>query len=261
VARILVSEIERSTVKPLDDAQAQVAALTTLAETTARLEGIASDCGIDPPPSLQAWTAIFDLLDDVSITLQKFYGDVFEQPLDEFAAALAPASSTGVRRLLARVTSRAYRRARKTLVALGRWEKPTTKELYVAAAAAAEQAAAWQHVAVKGSQPCLPADLVRIEAAYRNLSAEFGISHLAVLTPWELDQRLKALVGRAEALCDLPEPLTAPDEPSNDATAPRQPSNPTTAPSARPQTMTAPRERSESLQLATPKIRITRRKY
>ena len=90
MARILVSEIERSTVTPLGDAQATVAALTTLAETTARLEGIASDCGIDPPPSLQAWTAIFDLLDDVSITLQKFYGDVFEQPLDETGAFPLP---------------------------------------------------------------------------------------------------------------------------------------------------------------------------
>jgi hypothetical protein len=261
VARILVSEIERSTVTPLGDAQATVAALTTLAETTARLEGIASDCGIDPPPSLQAWTAIFDLLDDVSITLQKFYGDVFEQPLDEFAAALAPASSTGTRRLLARVTSRAYRRARKTLLALGRWEKPTTRELYLAAAAAAKQAAAWQHVAVKGSQPCLPADLVRIEAAYRNLSAEFGISHLAVLTPWELDQRLQALVGRAEALFNLPEPLTGPEERSDKLPSPGESSVRTTAPSARLDSRPAPAERTEALPAAPPKIRITRRKY
>src|ERR1019366_2939644 len=104
------------------------------------------------------WMDALGLLDGVAASLAVFDPAVFEAPVEELAAALAPASTGGFGRLRARISDGGYRRARKTALSLWRAGKPKPAALHAAVAAAAGQAAAPRKGAGGGGPPPLLAD-------------------------------------------------------------------------------------------------------
>jgi very-short-patch-repair endonuclease len=184
----------------------------TLPATTARLLQVLIDCGLSEPRTVQMWMDALGLLDGVAASLAVFDPAVFEAPVEELAAALAPASTGGFGRLRARISDGGYRRARKTALSLWRAGKPKPAALHAAVAAAAGQAAAWRKAAVDGGLPHLPPDLTGTEGAFGQLCAEMralagwaGTASLDQLSIPELDARLQALLADTQTLYKLPE--------------------------------------------------------
>jgi hypothetical protein len=200
-----------------DSAQAALSAARTLAGhtlpgATGRLRRVLADCGLAEPRTFEAWMHALGLLDGVAASLALFVPAVFEAPLDELAAALAPASSGAFARLRARLGDGEYRRARKTALSLCRASKPKPAALHAAIMAAAGQVTAWRQTAVDGGRPHLPADLAGTEGAFGQLHSEMqalagwtGAGSLDQLTIPELESRLQALLADTPTLYKLPE--------------------------------------------------------
>jgi very-short-patch-repair endonuclease len=193
-------------------AAASALATRTLPETASRLERIVAECGLVPPGDLTGWAAVLTLLDGVAATLRLFDDAIFDQPLAEMAADLAPAGRGGFARFRAGIASGAYRRARRSALGLCRGAKPRAKELHAAMAAAATQAATWLQARNDGGRPRLPADLTGTEGAYQQLGLELralgawmGSSALASLDALRLDQQLRGLLADTATLFKLPE--------------------------------------------------------
>src|ERR1019366_7594662 len=71
----------------------------TLRATTARLLQVLIDCGLSEPRTVQMWMDALGLLDGVAASLAVFDPAVFDAPVEELAAALAPARPGGFGRL------------------------------------------------------------------------------------------------------------------------------------------------------------------
>ena len=208
---------DADTITTPDAAQAALSAARTLAghtlpETTGRLRRALAGCGLAEPRTVETWIQALGLLDGVAASLALFDPAVFEAPLDDLAAALAPASSGAFARIRARISDGAYRRARKTALGMCREGKPRPAVLHAAVVAAAGQAAAWLQAAVDGGRPRLPADLAGAEGSFGQLRAEMqalagwtGAGSLDQLTIPELEGRLRALLGDTQTLYKLPE--------------------------------------------------------
>ena len=165
------------TVTTQDAAGAALAAVQTLVghtlpATAARLQQVIADCGLSAPLTVEAWIDTLSLLKGVSDSLAIFDPAVFDAPLEELATALVPASHGVAGRMRARLGNAGYRRARKQALSLWRAGKPKSPQLYAAVTAAARQRNMWNHVAVDGTRPHLPADL----AAQRAFLAESVLS-------------------------------------------------------------------------------------
>ena len=184
----------------------------TLPETTARLGQVVINCGLSEPRTVETWVRALGLLDGVAASLAVFDPAVFEAPLDQLAAALAPASRGIFGRLRARISDGGYRHARKTALSLWTAGKPKPAALHAAVVAAASQAAAWRQAAIDGGRPHLPPDLAGTEGAFGQLCAEMqavaswaGTTSLDQLSIPELEARLQALLTDTRTLSKLPE--------------------------------------------------------
>jgi very-short-patch-repair endonuclease len=200
-----------------DAAQAALSAARTLAGhtlpgATSRLRQVLVDCGLSEPRTFEEWMHALGLLDGVAASLALFDAAIFEAPLDEIAAALAPASSGAFARLRAQLGDGAYRRARKTALSMCRASKPKPAALRAAIVAAAGQAGAWRLGAGGGGRPHLPDDLAGTEGAFGQLHGEMqalagwtGAGSLDQLTIPELEGRLQALLADTQTLYKLPD--------------------------------------------------------
>jgi very-short-patch-repair endonuclease len=185
----------------------------TLPETTALLENIMIRCGLAVPETVSAWIRALALLKDVAASLNLFDPVLFEAPLEQLSADLAPGSANPLARVWAQLTDGAYRRARKT--ALGWWRssrKPGPAELHAAVAAAAGQLSAWRRAATDAHGPRLPADLAGAEGAFSQLHAEMTdlahwacLSDIGQLSITGFQAQVEALLADAETLYRLPE--------------------------------------------------------
>lgn len=205
------------TIPTPDAAQQALDAASTLAQQTlpeaaSRLETVVAECGLKPPGDLAGWAGALGLLDGVAATLTTFDDAIFDQPLAEWATSLAPACRGGFARVRARLGSGAYRRTRKAALAHCRAGRPKPKQLQMAVAAAASQAATWVQARTDGGRPRLPADLTGTERAYQQLGLELralgawvGTSALASLDPLHLEEQLRRMLADAGTLFKLPE--------------------------------------------------------
>src|SRR5262249_47163550 len=137
---------------------------------------------------------------------------VFDAPLEDLAADLAPGSSGMFGHLRAWIGNGSYRRARKQALTLWRAAKPKPPALHSAVVATAGQSAAWRRAAVDGERPHLPSDLAGTEGAFGQFCVELqalagwaGADGLAKLSISELQTHLQALLADAQTLYKLPE--------------------------------------------------------
>jgi very-short-patch-repair endonuclease len=185
----------------------------TLPETTALLRDIVTRCGLAVPETVSQWIRALALLKDVAVTLNRFDPAVFDAPLDQLAADLAPGRANPVARIWAQLTNSTYRRARET--ALGWWrpaDKPSPAELHQAVTAAAGQLSAWRQATTDGRGPRAAADLAGAEGAFGQLHTEMtDLARWACLP--DIDQlslsgfqaQVQALLADTGTLYRLPE--------------------------------------------------------
>jgi very-short-patch-repair endonuclease len=205
------------TVTTQDGAAAALGSVQTLAShtlpaTAARLQRAITDCGLSAPGSVESWIDTLSLLKGVSESLAVFDPAIFDAPLEELAAALAPGSSGTFGHLRALLGNGSYRRARKQALSLWRAGKPKSSALHSAVVAAAGQRAAWRQAAVDSERPHLPSDLAGTEGAFGQFCTELqtlagwaGADSLAKLSMSELQTHLQALLADAQTLYKLPE--------------------------------------------------------
>jgi very-short-patch-repair endonuclease len=192
---------------------ARTLASHTLPETTALLQRLIVECGLSVPETVEMWIRALALLNGVAATIAVFDPVIYEAPLSELAAALAPGSAGPFSRLRARISDSGYRRARKT--ALAWWHadsKPKPHQLHTAVADAAAQAAAWRQAATDGKGPHLPSDLAGVEGAFSQLHNEMMAlagwactPDIAQLSITGLQAHVQALLADVETLYKLPE--------------------------------------------------------
>jgi very-short-patch-repair endonuclease len=205
------------TVTTQDGAAAALTSVQTLAShtlpaTAARLQQAIADCGLSVPGSVESWIDTLSLLKGVADSLEVFDPAVFDAPLEELAAALAPGSSGAFAHLRAYMSSGGYRRARTQALSLWRGAKPKPRALHSAVVAAASQRAAWRQAAVDSEGPHLPSDLAGTEGAFgqfcielQTLAGWVGADSMARLSIPELQSYLHALLADAQTLYKLPE--------------------------------------------------------
>ena len=196
-------------------AQAALAATSTLAVTTlpavvARLAAVLAETGLVAPTALDQALSMVALLQAVAATLTAFVPAVWDEPLDDHAAALAPAAKNLGVRLAARLFNGRYRGARRAMLLVSR-SKPSSRQLLAGTAAAAAQRQAWLAHRMDAGGPRLPADLPGLAAALTQLHAEaqplgaaLGVSLLA-MAPADLGDFLSALLADQPTLFKLPE--------------------------------------------------------
>ncbi len=182
----------------------------TLQQTSDKLVGALSACGLDRPDTPGETGSALDLCRRAAAVLATFDEAIFGEDLPALAAALERGSHVA---LLAGLTNGRYRHARKVARSLWRADgKPGGRELHSAVADARDLLAAWRLRSTGDMPPRVPADLDSLAAAHEQLMAEIEVlgSHLggAELTTrstTELRQLLDALVSDAETLYKLPE--------------------------------------------------------
>jgi very-short-patch-repair endonuclease len=184
----------------------------TLPSTVTRLNGVLTECGLEAPADLDAWSRVLALLDGVSATMTAFQRDIYEEDVTALAAAFAPAGRGPFARFGARLLRPAYRTARKHVRALALADRPRkTKSLYSAVNSAAAQQEEWRTLSVDGGIPRLPTELSGVTGAYGQLSTELralgawvGWS-LSALAPEALSTELSSLIADTTTLYRLPE--------------------------------------------------------
>ncbi len=200
-----------------EQAQAALTAAATLLNTTLPAVGpmlvaAAGRSGLRPPGTMDGWASFLGLVSGVAATMSSFQPAIWDHPLDELAAAMAPATKGAFGRLLARLFSGGYRKARKALGALtvpGASAAP--RALLAGVTAAAAQRRLWDTVRADAGPPRAPADLAAVAAGHERLVAEAGVL-TAVLGADPLAQPeagvadlLRRLVDDQATLFKLPE--------------------------------------------------------
>jgi very-short-patch-repair endonuclease len=113
---------------------------------------LADSAGLSRSRTLATARAAMTLLQDVRATLETYDPAIFEQDLQVLTSALAPALGSRVRALVARLWSRRYRHARRTLRSC-RKTPASTRQLASEADAATDQLKRWLSTSVPGSLP------------------------------------------------------------------------------------------------------------
>jgi len=186
-------------------------ATETWPQTSARLSHLVECCGLRPPPDVAIWSQAFELLGGVAATLGMFEPAVFELPLAQLTAALAPAAKGGSR-LTGALFDSGYRLAKKQLRScLKPGVKLPAARLHAVADAATVQAGRWAQVSADGGPPRVPPDLAGAEGAYRQLCDELRElgdcvgADLAQVPAGELAERLGGFAADTETVARLPE--------------------------------------------------------
>jgi very-short-patch-repair endonuclease len=209
------AKAEVTSAKQANDVQALVARLRhhTLPVVLERLGVAAGQTRIQPPGTIGGWGRVLALWADVDKTMQTFQAEVFEVPLPELLAALAPLGQGLGNRAAARVSSSAYRQARKQLKTLVRpnaqW--PRAPELLAQLDGAADELRTWRSTAANASRPSVPEDLGELESSFEQLQTE--LTELASVLKVErlddpvenLQRHLDALLADTATLGKLPE--------------------------------------------------------
>ncbi len=185
----------------------------TLPHTIDLLRDLMTRCGLAVPETVSQWIQALALLRDVAATLNRFDPAVFDAPLDQLAADLAPGGASPLARLWAQLTNDTYRRARDTALAWWRpGSKPSPAELHQAVAAAATQLSAWRQTATDGRGPRPAADLAGAEGAFSQLHTEMAdlarwasLPDIDQLSISEFHVQVQALLADTETLYRLPE--------------------------------------------------------
>jgi very-short-patch-repair endonuclease len=185
----------------------------TLPHTIDLLRDLMTRCGLAVPDTISGWIDALALLKDVAATLNVFDPAIFEAPLDQLAADLAPGSANPPGRLWAQLTNGAYRQARTTAQAWWRSSpQPGPAELHQTVAAAAAQLTAWLQAARDGRGPRLTAELAGAEGAFSQLHAEMTdlarwacLPDVGQLSLSEFQAQVQALLADTETLYRLPE--------------------------------------------------------
>jgi very-short-patch-repair endonuclease len=185
----------------------------TLPHTIDLLRDLMTRCGLAVPETVSQWIQVLALLKDVAATLNRFDPAVFDAPLDQLAADLAPGGANPLARLWAQLTNDTYRRARDTALAWWRpGSKPSPAELHQAVAAAATQLSAWRQTATDGRGPRPAADLAGAEGAFSQLHTEMAdlarwasLADIDQLSISEFQVQVQALLADTETLYRLPE--------------------------------------------------------
>jgi very-short-patch-repair endonuclease len=194
-------------------ATARALAGRTLPHTIDLLRDLMTRCGLAVPETVGQWIQALALLKDVAATLNRFDPAVFDAPLDQLAADLAPGGANPLARTWAQFTNAPYRQARETALAWWRPEHPPTPaELHQTVAAAAAQTSAWRQAATDGRAPRAAAELAGAEAAFTQLHTEMADLARAACLP-DIDQlsiigfqaQVQALLADTETLYRLPE--------------------------------------------------------
>lgn len=161
---------------------------------------------------MEGWATALGLLDDVAATLECFSPALFDAPLAQLAAELAPAGKGGVTALRMRLTSKTYRSARSFALSLSKAGKLKPRDLHARVLAAGTQVAKWTKVRADEGLPRLPADLAGTTGAYdqlglelRALGAWVGSTALPTLNVQRLDGELRRLLTDTATLFKLPE--------------------------------------------------------
>jgi very-short-patch-repair endonuclease len=185
----------------------------TLPHTIDLLRDLMTRCGLAVPDTISGWIEALALLKDVAATLNLFDPAIFEAPLEQLAADLAPGSASAPGRLWAQLTNGAYRQARTTALAWWRSSpEPGPPELHQAVAAASAQLTAWRQAARDGRGPRLTAELAGAEGAFSQLQAEMTdlarwacLPEIGQLSLTEFQARVQALLADTGTLYRLPE--------------------------------------------------------
>ena len=109
----------------------------TLPQAQARVMAAVGERGLSLPETIEGWQQALALLEGVTATLARFDPAIFDQPLDDLAAALGPAEK-GVARSdeMARLTNASYRHTLKTVRSFLRGERLDARKLHDAVIAA-----------------------------------------------------------------------------------------------------------------------------
>jgi very-short-patch-repair endonuclease len=185
----------------------------TLPHTIDLLRDLMTRCGLAVPDTISGWLEALALLKDVAATLGRFEPAVFDAPLEQLTADLAPGHAGAPGRLWAQLTNGTYRQARTTALAWWRPSpEPSPAELYEAVAAASAQLRAWRQAARDGGGPRLTAELAATEGAFSQLHAEMTdlarwacLPDFGQLSLTEFLTRVQALLADTETLYRLPE--------------------------------------------------------
>jgi very-short-patch-repair endonuclease len=143
----------------------------TIPAASQALDRVVTECGLKAPTTIEEWSDLLELLDEVQGVLLTCDSRVYEEPLDEWISILLPASSTATKRFRNFLFNATYRSTRKVAAAL--WlAKPSTTELLVTLQKAANHQVQWAELSVDGSAPRIPSDLAETSAAYQRLGIE-----------------------------------------------------------------------------------------
>lgn len=204
------------TITTADQASNALAAARTLAShtlpaTDARVRQIGDDSALTTPATVEEWMERIDLLDGVAKTLAVFGPAVFDAPLQEMAASLAPGSGGPFRRLRARLGDGAYRSARKSALKLWTADKPRPETLHAAVVSAAGQLTSWRKAACGDSRPHVPSGLEAAAGSLQQLRDELqalagwaGSAPLTKLSMSDLAAHLSALLADTQTVSKLP---------------------------------------------------------
>src|SRR6201994_1671994 len=185
----------------------------SLPHTIDLLRDLMTRCGLAVPDTISGWIEALALLKDVAATLERFEPAVFDGPLEQLAADLAPGHAGAPGRLWAQLTNGTYRQARATALAWWRpSSEPSPAELYEAVGAASAQRTAWHLAARDGRGPRLTAELAATEGAFAQLHQEMTdlarwacLPDFGQLSLTEFLAQVQALLADTETLYRLPE--------------------------------------------------------
>jgi very-short-patch-repair endonuclease len=206
----------KATIDSTDEGRAAQDAVDALRRAlpaiTARLRAAAQQTGVRDAEMLIGWQNRLELWAAAADTLACFDEGIFDLPLADCAAALAPLGEGASKRMAAAIGNGEYRAARKDVKAhLRNASAPRKAQLLAAVAAAGERAEEWAKVATADSKPLAPEDLDGLRAAYTQvteqlaaLAVRIGVNAISGSED-EIVELLDRLRGDTRTLALLPE--------------------------------------------------------
>ncbi len=183
----------------------------SLPNTRAALESAATETGLRLPQELDGWPERFAAWDQASQTLEVFEASLFDEPLAEHEAALAPLGEGAAKRAAAALTSGEFRAARAAVKGHVRpGVSAKGPALLAKLTAARTQADSWRSLSDRDSAPAVPPQLEQLRASFGQLQAELDVLREVSGAPLDgtaddIEDTLDALLDDAVTLGRLPE--------------------------------------------------------